>query len=145
MARVEIILDVISVEETVEWYTRVLGWKGGYDVFDKDNNCLFGEVYTLTPNSEESQNHIGFNLARSDPSTISGYGCSWQALIYVDDVEAMYRRVLEKGWSIMVGLENQPWGGRTFKMVDLNGVRLTFAQMIESPSIEEIQSRIDTH
>lgn len=132
------------MEETVEWYERVLGWKGGYDVFDKDDDCLFGEVYTTTPSSEENHSNIGFNLARSDAEAKCENSCDWQALIYVDDVEHLCQSVLEKGWSIQSRPEDQPWGGRTFKMLDLNGVRLTFAQMVESPSLEEIQRRINT-
>jgi 4-hydroxy-L-threonine phosphate dehydrogenase PdxA len=34
-------------------------------------------------------------------------------------------------------------GARTFNMLDLNGVRLRFAQMTEHLSMEEIQKRID--
>jgi uncharacterized glyoxalase superfamily protein PhnB len=84
-------------------------------------------------------------LARLDVETKCENSSNWQALIYVDDVELLCQSVIENGWSILSGPEDQPWGGRTFKMVDLNGVRLTFAQMIESPSIEEIQRRINTH
>jgi predicted enzyme related to lactoylglutathione lyase len=142
MARVEVILDVPSVEKTVEWYETILGWKGGFDVYDKNNNCLFGEVVTKTAGYEKEQGIIGFNLARSD-SGIEECGCNWQALIYVDDVQSVYQRVLENGWSVESDLEDQPWGGRTFNLVDLNGVRLRFAQMIESPSIDDIQQRLN--
>ena len=64
-------------------------------------------------------------------------------MVYVDDVEGLYNRVIERGWSVASGLEDQPWGGRTFNVVDLNGTRLKFAQMIEDPSIDEIQKRLD--
>jgi uncharacterized glyoxalase superfamily protein PhnB len=144
MARIEIIVSVPSVEETAEWYRRVLGWKCSYDVYDKDDNCLFGEVITGSSNSEDSQNNVGFNLARSSEA-MSRKDSNWEALVYVEDIENLYHRVVENSGNIVSGLEDQPWGARTFKVVDLNGVRLTFAQMMESPSIEEIQRRINSH
>ena len=141
MARVEIIIEVPSVEETVEWYQRVLGWRGGFDVFDRDNNCLFGGVYTFTPSSEKPEAKIGFDLARSEKTFRNSP--NWQALIYVDDVEQVLRRVLDSGWQVETGIEAQPWGARTFNMLDLNGIRLRFAQMTEHLNMEEIQKRID--
>ena len=143
MARIEIILDVPSVEETVEWYENTLGWKGTFDVFDKDDKCLFGEVTTPSASFEKEQGEIGFNLARFQEGGIVIRDYLWQALVYVDDVEELHNRVIERGWSVASGLEDQPWGGRTFNVVDLNGVRLRFAQMIEDPSIDEIQKRLD--
>jgi predicted enzyme related to lactoylglutathione lyase len=143
MARIEIIVSVASVEETVEWYERVLGWKGSFDVYDKDDNCLFGEVITGSSNSEDSQSSVGFNLARSSEAE-SRKECNWLALVYVEDIETLYHKVVENSGNMVSGLEDQPWGARIFKMVDLNGVRLTFAQMMESPSIEEIQRRINS-
>ena len=79
-------------------------------------------------------------MARSRPDREN---LGWEALIYVDDLEKVYRGVLSNNWSVVSEPEAQPWGGRTFKVVDLNGFRLTFAQMMESPSMEEIQRRIN--
>ena len=144
MARVEVILDVSSVERTVEWYSRVLGWKGTFDVYDKEGNCLFGEVYTSTPGTEEHPSNVGFSLARSENVDHAMYGDGWQALIYVDDLDNLYHRVLDNNGRIIADPEDQPWGAITFKMVDLNGVNLIFAQIMESPSMEEIQKRLNT-
>lgn len=35
---------VESVDETMEWYQRMLGWQVGKDAFDEEGNCTFGSV-----------------------------------------------------------------------------------------------------
>jgi len=37
-------LNVPSIEDTVAWYERVLGWRGHSDVFDERGHCTFGSV-----------------------------------------------------------------------------------------------------
>ena len=55
--RIEVILSVPSIEETVQWYERALGWRGHDDVFDAEGHCEFGSVgyggATEGPGSEQ--------------------------------------------------------------------------------------------
>ena len=43
--KVEIILPVPSIEATIAWYQRVLGWNGNCDTYDGEGRCQFGSVF----------------------------------------------------------------------------------------------------
>jgi catechol 2,3-dioxygenase-like lactoylglutathione lyase family enzyme len=47
-------------------------------------------------------------------------------VIEVDQVEARYRRAVEKGLPIQQGLKDQDWGHRSFCVRDPNGLTLYF-------------------
>ena len=132
--KVEVILTVPSIEETAAWYERVLGWTGHYDVFDAEGRCQFGSVM---------RGEKGFNLSRA-PEEITSYSnddANFTALIAVDDVDAVYAKVVESGVAPDSAPENQLWGGRTFSMRDFDGFRLTFFQQVETVTIEEVRRR----
>ncbi len=44
--------------------------------------------------------------------------------IETDDVDAWYRRVLEKGLPVKEPLTDQKWGHRSFRLVDPDGIEL---------------------
>jgi uncharacterized glyoxalase superfamily protein PhnB len=128
-------LNVRSVEETAAWYERVLGWQGHFDTFDRSGACLFGSVACQT------DPFVGFNLARArgggTPETRT-YGSIW---IYVDDVDALYDRVAEAGWSPETPIEDKFWGERQFRLRDLNGNLLVITQSTEDLDLDEIRTR----
>ena len=143
--KVEITLTVPSIEEAVAWYECVLGWVGHYDIFDAEGHCLFGSVMCgdLESVMQGKETFRGFNLSRfSEGAAPYGQGCAnFSALIFVDDVEAVYARAVGNEATVDGAPEDQLWGGRTFSMQDLNGFRLTFVQMVESVTLEEIRQR----
>jgi uncharacterized glyoxalase superfamily protein PhnB len=128
-------LSVPSVEETAAWYKRVLGWQGHFDTFDEAGHCLFGSVMLQeTP-------FAGFNLVRITGRTTTeacDYCASW---IYVEDVDAIYRRVTDARWPVETAPENQFWGERLFRLRDLNGNHLVITQSIEEIGLDEIRER----
>jgi len=131
--KLEVMLSVPSIEETAAWYKRVLGWEGHYDTFGRDGNCNFGSV----TGDEECY----FNLIRYDQGAPPYPKDHPNTTFYVivDDVDAVYRRVVESGWDIGYPPETQIWGGRTFAINDINGFSLMFIQFVERPSLEEIR------
>ncbi len=85
----------------------------------------------------------GFNLVRIAGKTVS---CSnddsnFTAFIEVDDVDAVHAQVMENGAKAESEPNNQLWGGRVFTMYDLNGFKLTFWQLVEKVSLEEVRQR----
>jgi predicted enzyme related to lactoylglutathione lyase len=100
--RVEVTLSVPSIERTINWYERVLGWNGSCDVHDEDGACQFGGVYL---------GEQGFNLLRAQ--RVAGtQGCDAVTLFIVfDDVDAVHRRVVERGGEPATELQNTFWGG----------------------------------
>ena len=140
--KIEINLTVPSLEETIEWYARVLGWSGGIDTYDALGRGTFGDVVCgeriEDPSGKEPS--MGFNLERysGDPEAYPREHPAFSAFIKVDDVDAVYARVQASGTPTDGSPQDQLWGGRLFSIFDLNGFHLIFYQMVEQLSIEEV-------
>lgn len=61
----------------------------------------------------------------------------------MDAVDAVCDRVVQGGVVPGCPPGNQPWGGRTFWLRDLNGFVLSFYQLIEEVTLEEIRRRYE--
>jgi uncharacterized glyoxalase superfamily protein PhnB len=53
-------------------------------------------------------------------------GEAWDAYVWVDDADALYREFTEKGVKIARPICDQPYGNRDFDVEDCNGYRLCF-------------------
>jgi predicted enzyme related to lactoylglutathione lyase len=141
--KVEINLTVPSIEETIAWYERVLGWSGHCDIRDAEGRCGFGCVICGQMLSDPDGNDPpmkGFNLARfgGDPAAYRREHPDWTAFIKVDDVSAVYGRVVASGTATDGPPQDQPWGGRTFSLFDLNGFHLTFYQLVHREETDRV-------
>lgn len=146
--KVETILTVPSIEETAAWYERMLGWSGHYDTFDAQGRCQFGSVMRgemASPGDENQAAIAGFNLSRfaEEPGNYNKDHPNFTIFIAVDDVDAVYARVVESGSYTGPAPETQLWGGKTLSIHDLNGFRLTFYQQMENPTLEEVRRRFE--
>jgi predicted enzyme related to lactoylglutathione lyase len=56
---------------------------------------------------------------------------NWDAYVYIDDADALYKQFIEKGVKITRPICNQEYGCRDFEMEDCNGYRLCFGQDLE--------------
>ncbi len=134
--RIEVTLTVPSVEDTIAWYERVLGWVGHCDAFDHEGRCIFGSVSCGTALVGGEGAFVGFNLSRAsvegDDETTEDGCCGASAWIFVDDVDQVYTRVVDSGVTAEAPPRNQPWGGRVFSLRDRNGFKLTFVEMTEA-------------
>lgn len=91
-----------SIEETVAWYQRILGWEGHYDTFDEERHCTFGSIMLDDINEVAEGKAVfrGFNLIRYRSEEPYKNTCkNFRADIFVDDVDEAYRRVVEEGWA----------------------------------------------
>ena len=109
---------VESVDETMEWYKRMLGWKVGKDAFDEEGNCTFGSVIYGRGQA------INFTRDKNPPESYNV-----ELMIDVLDVDALYERILKEGGKPLNRPKNETWGGRTFTIQDTNGLTLTFVQL----------------
>jgi len=56
-------------------------------------------------------------------------GAPWgRVVLWVDDVDAMYRRAVSAGWTPPAGPADVPWGERYFHLRDPSGHELSFAR-----------------
>jgi len=130
--RIRVTLTVPSVDDTIAWYERVLGWIGHRDAFDEEGRCVFGSVSCDIALRSEEGAFIGFNLSRAsaEDDGMARHSCRGaSAWIFVDDVDQVYARVTHSDVRAEAAPRNQPWGGRTFSLRDWNGFRLTFVEM----------------
>lgn len=128
-------MHVPSIEDTIAWYERILGWKGHCDTSNAAGQCLFGSVLL------QERPAVGFNLARSIEADALGVCKHCSSWIYVQDVDAIYNRVVDQGWPVETAPENQFWGERLFRLRDLNGNQLVIVQSIEEVGLEQIRER----
>ena len=109
--RIEVTLTVPSVEDTIAWYERLLGWVGHCDAFDDEWRCIFGSVSCETALTSGEGTFIGFNLSRAsaegDGMTGRSY-CSASAWVFVDDVDQVYATVVDSGVTAEAAPRNQP-------------------------------------
>lgn len=63
-------------------------------------------------------------------------GWSWwgRFILHVDDVDRMFRRLLEAGLTPDHPPQDAPWGERYFHITDPDGHEISFARRLENPS-----------
>lgn len=64
-----------------------------------------------------------------------------QLQVVLDDVDAHYARAVAAGAVVVGPPEDQPYGQRMYRAVDLEGHRWVFAQVLEDLSPEQIRER----
>lgn len=62
--------------------------------------------------------------------------------LYVDDVDATFKRAVEAGAQSLEEPKNQPYGYRTARVRDPSGNRWSISQVIEELTREEIERRM---
>lgn len=58
-------------------------------------------------------------------------GGAWDAYVWVDNADALHDEFVSKGATIARQLCNQEYGCRDFDIIDCNGYRLCFGQILE--------------
>jgi catechol 2,3-dioxygenase-like lactoylglutathione lyase family enzyme len=85
------------------------------------------------PDAEFTSFSVGpsyLNLQRQ-PSRPAGASSWGRVIVYVDDVDAMYRRVRGAGYSAAMSPSDAPWGERYFHVRDPDGHEISFARPLE--------------
>ncbi|MGE5762205.1 MAG: VOC family protein [Gemmatimonadota bacterium] len=105
-------LPLTDVSAGVEYYQRVLGFHINYvqhdlGVMDRDDVTI---------------------LLIQRPPSHTGIG-SCEA--YVRDADALYAELVARGANVQGAPVSRPWGLRDFRVLDLEGNRITFAQPFE--------------
>lgn len=119
-----------DVAEAIAWLIRTFG---------------FEEHYRYGDATEPSgaQMHCGnawvmLNRAASGRATPARLGYETQSLtVFVDDVDAHYRKVNAAGAFIVEGLHETVYGERQYGVVDLDGHRWLFSQHVRDLGPEE--------
>jgi catechol 2,3-dioxygenase-like lactoylglutathione lyase family enzyme len=74
--------------------------------------------------------HINLELRASQSGSNSRWG---RVVLWVDDVDAMYRRVVDAGLTPTASPTDASWGERYFHLHDPDGHELSLARPLSSP------------
>jgi catechol 2,3-dioxygenase-like lactoylglutathione lyase family enzyme len=109
-------LFVYDLPVSLDFYSRILGFKAGQQQVDG---------YTLVTNGEV---HLGLNLRSNLPNDHpvqaignERLGRGIEIVLEVDDIDQYYDRVIAQNWPLSDKLQLQPWGLRDFRIIDPNG------------------------
>jgi len=56
---------------------------------------------------------------------------SWYAHVLIENVDEVYRELMERGAKILSPIANKPWGIREFSVVTPDGHRVAYGQLVE--------------
>lgn len=118
-------------ERAVDWLTRAFGFR---ERSAARHTSPDGRVGRTQMEIEESFLTLGL------PSVHGGsprHGVSTMLYIYLDDVEAHYRRAVAAGARIVSELEEHAWGDRSYQAADVEGHQWTFAQHVRDVGFED--------
>ena len=130
-------LAVDDAKAAIDWYTRALGATEAVRMEGPGGTIAHAAL------------RIGDStLALSDPFPQGSTkppkelgGSSVSILVYVDDVDALFKQAIDAGATSTMEPENQFWGDRFGSLIDPFGHSWSIATHVEDVSPEEIQER----
>ena len=126
-------LTYADAPAAIDWLCRVFGFEEVRRMEMGDGRIgnaalsFCGELVMLSSVFEEAGN--------ASPRDLPGLNQS--ITVYVDDVDAHFAQAEAEGATILLGLQDQFWGTRTYWVEDLEGHRWTFQQQLAEVSDED--------
>ena len=68
------------------------------------------------------------NLILEPEARVNWWG---RVILYVDQVDALYRRLVDSGWTVVQAPEDAPWKERYFHVQDPDGHEISFASPLK--------------
>jgi len=126
--RLRLELFVQSVPDSMDFYTRVLGFEtvsyhpDDYSVFRKGTIQISLQSQSYLPDDHPLKPHH------------HPVGSGIEIVLEVDDVDAAYARVQDEKWQIATTLAQRPWGLRDFRIIDPDGFYIRITETLERNS-----------
>jgi uncharacterized glyoxalase superfamily protein PhnB len=122
------ILGVRNVREAAEYYRDVLGFDlDPVDGVFQPSNDEPGGVYGIV---KREGVWIHFQIRRGEMLERKRQPFERDVYLYVDDLETLAVDLERRGASVVAGPHVAPYGIRELEVVDLNGYRLTFGEIL---------------
>ena len=118
-------MNVRDFARSVDFYERLLGIPRITAWHDEGDGP--GIILRIGPG--RTLELFGAPYAEPDAPPVGG---GFAIVIQVDDVDAWHARLEAAGVPIARGLVDNPWGDRSFGVVDPDGVRIWFNQVTDS-------------
>jgi uncharacterized glyoxalase superfamily protein PhnB len=116
----EVSLTVQDVAKSLAWYCDVMAFTVD-ELYERD-----GKVIAASLKAGSVRILIGQDDGKKGWDRVKGEGFSMQ-FTTVQDVDAIARRVVERGGTLDTQPTDMPWGSRVFRVRDPDGFRLVIA------------------
>lgn len=123
----------------IEWLTRVFGF---HERRAARHTSSDGSIQRTQMEVVDSLLTLG--LPSVHGGSPSG-DVSTMLYVYVDDVDQHYQRSRANGASIVLQLEDRPWGDRSYQAADLEGHQWTFAQRVQDVALDICSDESNSH
>ena len=116
-------LAVRNMKETIEFYTKSLGFKLGM-CFPDANNPEYADL------SKDGMVLMVIPAKNLGIGSEEKLGTGVNLYMQIDgDIDEYYQELRNRGVDILVDIKNEPYGIRDFTVEDVNGYKLTFNQV----------------
>jgi PhnB protein len=135
MPRITPYLYYKNLAAAMEWVGRAFGLKVRFSMPGPDGKPMHGEMTFA-----EGVVMMGTADPKSGGKSPQDLGAATQGLyIYVDDVDAHYRKAKEAGARISMEPADMFWGDRVYGAQDLEGHHWSFARHIKDVAPEDMK------
>lgn len=117
------VLETVNMQETIKYYTEVLGFNIDFTYPSDDNPLHVGFSIGGHPD-DTNVKKVHFHLSKSDDQKDSG---GW-LFINVNEVDEIYTFMQSQKAKISVEIDDFPWGYREFEIEDPNGNKFRFTK-----------------
>jgi len=124
---VDVMLKTASVENTLEWYEKVLGWKGHKGMFEDDGTCCYGCV-TLDDKEPIVSGTRGFHGFHVSLGEVEKQGAGILPMITVNGLENLLGKIKKSGWKECSEIKDEGWCAKTLTIKDFNGYTIKFME-----------------
>ena len=115
-APLQVELFVSDIDASIDFYTRILGFRAGERQPDGYTPMSNGSVrISLNAHANLTDDHPIYIAAGERP------GRGVEFVLWVDDLQDIYVHVQTQGWPISGDLQRQPWGLDDFRLQDPDG------------------------
>ncbi|GAA6525549.1 VOC family protein [Intrasporangium sp. DVR] len=116
-------LNVDDVSASAEWAKAYLGFT---EEMSAEGFCSLRH-----PEAGFNLIYLATGLPTFKPASAAGHAAGLLVVFTVDDVDADYARLRERGVTVVTPIETEPWGERYFQMSDPNGLTYQLVQWVE--------------
>ena len=130
-----------DADASMAFYENVLGFEETSALRAPDGSVIHGMARSGDVMIQFSPAETrGFELK---PDQVLGHGVTFSMHVDDDqDIDAYYATVVANGGKITEPIVDQPWGDRSFTVVDPDGYQLMFSKLVREMSMEEMQKEL---
>jgi uncharacterized glyoxalase superfamily protein PhnB len=126
--------------KAIEFYQKAFGAEELYRMPGPDGMVMHAEVRIGNAVLMMADENVAMNPMAKSPEHAKAFTAG--VMLYVDDVNAAWKRAVEAGAKVEMPLADMFWGDRYGQLSDPWGHRWSLAQHIEDVSPEEMKKRM---